>query len=98
MSVGCSCSRQQDKDDARCKDNWLLINENYWNGWTFELKSLSKQISLPDEEFIMHRVSAGGRRTNSPTDFEFRIHAVGGIDVADEHLFANYSDYRLIDH
>jgi len=32
-----------------------------------------------------------------PTSFEFRIHiAVGGIDVADEHLFANYSDYKFV--
>ena len=32
-----------------------------------------------------------------PASFEFRIHiAVGGIDVADEHLFANYSDYKFV--
>ena len=51
------------------------------------------------KEFIMHyefEPAIDGRTV--PTDFEFRIHiAVGGIDVADEHLFANYSDYRLID-
>ena len=51
------------------------------------------------KEFIMHyefQPAVDGRTV--PTDFEFRIHiAVGGIDVADEHLFANYSDYRLID-
>ena len=50
------------------------------------------------KEFIMHyefRPAIDGRTV--PTDFEFRIHiAVGGIDVADEHLFANYSEYRLI--
>ena len=52
------------------------------------------------KEFIMHcefEPAVDGR--TGPTHFEFRIHiAVGGIDVADEHLFANYSDYRLIDH
>ena len=51
------------------------------------------------KEFIMHyefEPAIDGRTV--PTDFEFRIHiAVGGIDVADEHLFANYSEYRLID-
>lgn len=51
------------------------------------------------KEFIMHyefEPAIDGRTV--PTDFEFRIHiAVGGIDVADEHLFANYSNYRLID-
>ena len=51
------------------------------------------------KEFIMHykfEPAIDGRTV--PTDFEFRIQiAVGGIDVADEHLFANYSEYRLID-
>ena len=49
------------------------------------------------KEFLMHyefQPFAGGQVV--PTSFEFRIHiAVGGIDVADERLFANYSGYKL---
>ena len=50
------------------------------------------------KEFVMHyefQSLDGGQVV--PTSFEFRIHiAVGGIDVADEHLFANYSDYKFV--
>jgi len=50
------------------------------------------------KEFVMHyefQSLDGGQVV--PASFEFRIHiAVGGIDVADERLFANYSDYKFV--
>ena len=91
----------EDKKMMRRMKGQLAINKqgNYLEWMDVRTqKPFKANFVTKMKEFIMHyefRPAIDGRTV--PTDFEFRIHiAVGGIDVADEHLFANYSEYRLI--